>query len=224
MFEKILERFVVKTIVAKNQIIQLVTMFHGNYQTIFNTFDFHCCMGAFLFKQNEFVFDPYFVIDNMSRTIRYNYDGDANALTALFRVEKYKKYGFTISVEELLKIIFAIKKIKMNTMRELKKFIYMLPPGVYKKIMMRELFETHINEICKNYGNFNSPLSKENYEKFMDGPCNIDAVIGIISDMNIYIENMKDSLIQPEKINANIAIDYTAAIGKLQYQKARQIH
>jgi hypothetical protein len=182
-----------KTIVAGNQKIQLVTAYHGEYQTIFTTFDFHCCMGAFLFKQNEFVFDPYFITDNMSRTIRFNYEGVANALTTLFRVEKYKKYGFTITFEELLKIIFAIKKIKLNTMKELKEFIRMLPPGIYKKILMRELIDTQITEIGRKYS-LAMPDGKEAYDKFMNSPCNIDSVISVISDMNTYIEAMKDDV------------------------------
>ena len=178
-----------KTIVIGDMKIQLVSAFFGDPQTIFNSFDFHCCMGAFMFKHNEFKFDPYFITDNMSRTLRYNYEGAANALTTLFRVEKYKKYGYTLPFEELMKIILAIKKIKLNTMKEMKEFLKLLPPGIYKKILNKELIEKPIQEMRIN---FNKPEGMVKYENFMNSPCNVDSIVSILTDMNSYIATMQD--------------------------------
>lgn len=178
-----------KTILVGNAKIQLVTAFYGDVKDIFNTFDFFCCMGAFRFKNSEFEFDPYFFNDNMSRTIRYNYDGAANPLTTLFRVEKYKKYGYTLPVEELMKIVFAIKNVKLSTMSDMKNFLRMLPPGVYKKVLLTELLEKPLQNMRIN---FNNPEMKKKYDDFMASPCSTDAVVGILMDINTFIDNMKD--------------------------------
>lgn len=187
-----------KTHVIGEMKIQCINAFYGEVQDIFNTFDFHCCMGAFTFKTNEFTFDPFFLTDNMSRILRYNYDGAANPLTTLFRVEKYKSYGYTISFDELLKIIFAIKKVKVETKRDLKEFIKMLPPGIYKKILVKELFESPLDKMKID---FNTPDGKNTYNNFMDTPCNMDDVVAIICDMDSLIE--RDTKDEPKENNEN---------------------
>jgi hypothetical protein len=183
-----------KTIVIGNVKLQIVTAFRGDVKTIFNTFDFFCCMGAFQFSNSEFVFDPYFFNDNMSRTLRYNYEGAANPLTTMFRVEKYKKYGYTLPMEEMMKIVFAIKNIKLATMSDMRAFLRMLPPGVYKKVLIGELIEKPLAAICKN---FNNPEMKQKYDDFLASPCSTDSVIAILTDINTFIENMKDDILLP---------------------------
>ena len=41
-------------------------------QDIFNSFDFHACMGAFVFETEEFVFHENFFKDNSQRVLNFN--------------------------------------------------------------------------------------------------------------------------------------------------------
>lgn len=182
-----------KTLIINNAKLQLVNSFHGDYKTIFNTFDFHCCMGAFLFKQNEFVFDKYFITDNMSRNIRFNYEGCVNALSTFVRLDKYKAYGYTASLEELIKIIFCIKKTKLDTMDDLKKFIKLLPTGPYKKILIHELFDKPTEAILRKHRNDELVTTSE-YHNFKNSPCNLDDVVSIMCDLDSYIEPAFDQI------------------------------
>ena len=191
-----------KTIVVGNVKIQLVTAFYGDAKDIFNTFDFHCCMGAFQFADNEFVFDPFFFNDNMTRTLRYNYEGAVNPLTSLFRVDKYKKYGYTLPTNELMKIVFAIKRVKLDTMKDMRDFLRMLPPGTYKKVLIGELYEKPLNDIRLTK---DGDELKRKYAEFMASPCSTDAVIGILADINTFIDNMKDD---PLKLAPSKALNF----------------
>jgi hypothetical protein len=69
----------------------------------------------------------------------------------------------------------------------------MLPPGIYKKILIGEIFEKPLNTI-RTKGNKDELIQK--YKEFMSSPCSIDAVIGILTDIDSFIDNMKDDPIK----------------------------
>jgi len=163
--------------------IQLINAYYGDYKTVFNTFDFYCCMGAFLFKHQEFVFDPNFITDNLNRTLRFNCDSENNSLSTLIRVDKYKIYGYTLPLDELIKIVLSIKKMKLETLSDLKHFIIRLPSGFYKSVLRKELINDPLDKLKIN---FNSSNGDQLYKEFLNSPCDIDAIENIISDINSF--------------------------------------
>lgn len=106
--------------VVKDKLIQLIHYKrYDNAYEIFDTFDFTCCMGAFDFKTETFVFDDRFFIDNTQKTLRFNSSTDY-PLMSMLRVEKYKNKGYSISKSEFIRILLTCMNKKINTLDELK--------------------------------------------------------------------------------------------------------
>lgn len=80
---------------------------YDNVKEIFNSFDFHACMGAFDFSTEEFVFHENFFKDNSQRTLTFNKNTDFPIVSAL-RLDKYRKKGYGISKKEMLRVLFAV--------------------------------------------------------------------------------------------------------------------
>lgn len=91
--------------------VQLIVykFFEKGYIDIFNSFDFTVNMGAFHFKEEEFVFHPDFLKHNAQRMLSFNHNTDYPLISSL-RVQKYVKRGYTISKAEMLKVLFACVK------------------------------------------------------------------------------------------------------------------
>lgn len=80
---------------------------HENIDSIFNSFDFTACMGAYDFATEEFVFHPDFFKANAQRSLEFN-KGTDFPIVSLLRVDKYKNKGYTISKAQMLRIAFTI--------------------------------------------------------------------------------------------------------------------
>ena len=80
---------------------------YDNVKEIFNSFDFHACMGAFDFSTEDFVFHENFFKDNSQRTLTFNKNTDFPIVSAL-RVDKYREKGYKISKKEMLRVLFAV--------------------------------------------------------------------------------------------------------------------
>lgn len=91
--------------------------FVDSIDDIFNFFDFTVCMGAFDFSTEEFVLHEQFLLDNAKKQLVVN-PKTKYPISTLFRVNKYKDYGYNISNKEYLKIIIAIHSIKCNSWEE----------------------------------------------------------------------------------------------------------
>lgn len=87
---------------------------YDNVKEIFNSFDFHACMGAFDFSTEEFVFHENFFKDNSQRTLTFNKNTDFPIVSAL-RVDKYCKKGYKISKKEMLRVLFAVVSKNYNS-------------------------------------------------------------------------------------------------------------
>jgi hypothetical protein len=96
--------------------IQLVdpTFLCGSPEEIFMGFDFTVCMGAFVFKLGEFVFDKAFLRDIARRELIFNKDAQ-NVVSSLFRAQKYKSRGFTMSPAEEMKLAMVLGSKKFKT-------------------------------------------------------------------------------------------------------------
>jgi len=85
----------------------------GTPEEVFMGFDFTICMGAYLFKKGEFVFDKTFFKDIARRELVFNVNAN-NVVSSIFRAQKYKARGFTMTMAEEMKmaLVFGTKKFK----------------------------------------------------------------------------------------------------------------
>jgi hypothetical protein len=162
-------------------IVQLVTAYYGTPLDIFETFDFHCCMGAFDFNSHEFVFDERFCTDNLTRILRYNYEGTSNPVNTMFRIDKYKEYGYSISVQEMIKISMAIHRLKLDTYGDAQKFIKSIPNPHVKKILLKHLFDVPLANIS-----FNTEEGRQKYKKHMEKKFDTQDMIHILNDLSYF--------------------------------------
>lgn len=109
---------------------------YTDVQDIFNSFDFQCCMGAFDFATEEFVFHENFFKVLASRTLTFNKNTDFPIVSAL-RVDKYREKGYKISKAQMLRVLFAVVKKNYNSWEEVVSEV----GGLYG-IDPKELFDT----------------------------------------------------------------------------------
>jgi hypothetical protein len=164
-------------------IIQLVSAHYGAPKDIFDTFDFHCCMGAFEFKNQEFYFDDWFFTDNMTKLLRYNYEGETNPVNSMVRVEKYKSYGYSISTQEIMKIALSIRKIKLDTYGDAKKFIQAIPFTNIKRLFMSQLIDKPLGGMGIN---FNTEEGRNKFKNFMETKFDIDDMVALLNDLSCF--------------------------------------
>lgn len=86
---------------------------HPNIDSIFQSFDFTACMGAYDFATEEFMFHPDFFKANAQRSLEFN-KGTDFPIVSLLRVDKYKNKGYTISKAQMLRIAFTIVSKEYN--------------------------------------------------------------------------------------------------------------
>jgi hypothetical protein len=173
--------------------LQLVSALYVDEDTIFSTFDFHCCMGLYSFASGEFKFDRYFLSDNMSKKIRYNIYTSANAVSSLIRVDKYKSYGYKLSNDELLKIVLNISRIKLTTMKDALYFFKTLPISFHRRVILEELYYKPLSTLI---GPVRKPMTDEDYVKYkeyMNSPFSLNAFIDSIGNINDYIAVTHDN-------------------------------
>ncbi len=80
---------------------------HENIDSIFQSFDFTACMGAYDFATEEFVFHPDFFKANAQRMLDFN-KGTDFPIVSMLRVDKYRGKGYSISKAQMLRIAFAV--------------------------------------------------------------------------------------------------------------------
>lgn len=105
---------------TKIQVIKYSKFCNENIDDTFKYFDFHCCMGAYNFKDEQFYLDKYFLGDNIEKRIRFN-AGTEYPICSLYRTIKYQKKGYFLPGIEIVKIALAINNLKMETYEDLKK-------------------------------------------------------------------------------------------------------
>lgn len=104
-------------------VVQLINFkYYEEATDIFDTFDFHCCMGAYDFEKEDFVLDDSFLLDNASKTITFN-SGTSFPIVTLSRILKYETYGYKIPQRELIKIGLKIADMHIDNWDEFKKQI-----------------------------------------------------------------------------------------------------
>lgn len=151
----------------KIQIIKYKKFCNRNIYKTFNYFDFHCCMGAYNFKEEKFYLDRYFLIDNIEKRLRFN-PGTEYPICSLYRTIKYQKKGYFLPGIEIIKIALAINNLKMNTYKDLKEQLM----GIDTLFLM-PLTEKLLNDENEEYdfGKFKDELANfyaDYYESIID--------------------------------------------------------
>lgn len=82
-------------------------------QSIFDRFDFTCVMAALDADTGELVLHERFLVDTCARQLVFNHKTDYPLASAI-RLLKYQKKGFTISKNELLKMVMAVNQKPVN--------------------------------------------------------------------------------------------------------------
>ena len=104
-------------------VLQLINFkYYEEATDIFETFDFHCCMGAYDFEKEDFVLDDSFLLDNASKTITFN-SGTSFPIVTLSRILKYETYGYKIPQREIIKIGLKVADMHIDNWDEFKKQI-----------------------------------------------------------------------------------------------------
>ena len=134
-------------------IVQLIFYkLFDNAQDLFSTFDFTINKCAIVFKTESVVCADNFMLHNSSRYLEYGM-GSSFPLLSLFRVRKYEERGYTISKSQLLKIIFDIRSLEINSWDDLSRHI----GSGYKQ------------EMLDTSGVRNKEFTEENLIEFLDG-------------------------------------------------------
>lgn len=94
----------------------IIFKFFENALEIFKDFDFTCCKGAWTGR--KFIYDPKFFPDVASRRIVYT-PQFRYPIASLMRIHKYKKKGFEISRNEMLKIVLQITQHPVTSLEQL---------------------------------------------------------------------------------------------------------
>lgn len=153
-------------------------------QDIFNSFDFHACMGAYDFATEEFVFHENFFKDNSQRLLNFNKNTDFPIVSAL-RVDKYREKGYKISKKEMLRVLFAVVKKDYNSWEAVISEV----GGLYG-IDPKELFDTEkpfsLDEVIDQ---LSSVMSLED-KKYVDRVYSFEQVVDTM--YNAFSQNFKN--------------------------------
>lgn len=118
------------------QDIQLIHCdFYETPEDIFDTFDYTINMGVYDFRNDMFVLDDDFLVDNASRKLTVN-PNTAFPIISQLRIDKYKQRGYTINRKEFIKLSLAVSKLNLNSWNDVKEAI----GGMYG-YTMEEMFD-----------------------------------------------------------------------------------
>lgn len=107
----------------KDQEVQFMHFrYYPDAKSIFETFDFTACMGAYEFKTGQFILHDDFLRHVSQRFLKFN-PNTSFPLVSLMRVEKYKERGYTISKAEMMRLILTCMNLKLTSWDEAKEQI-----------------------------------------------------------------------------------------------------
>lgn len=133
-------------------------------QEIFDSFDFSCVMGGYHIKEERFYLSNNFLLDNISKIIKFN-TNTSYPIMSLLRVKKYVDRGFYISRNEMLKICLKISQLEITSFDILKKHM----GGMYG-IKIEKLFDTtkpfNMDEVLEVLSNLSVDYDSDDYLDF----------------------------------------------------------
>ena len=108
------------TLKYDNKLLQLIHIdYFNDAEQIFNSFDFTCCMGAYDFKNEEFVLHKDFLKHNAQRILKFNSKTLFPIVSAL-RINKYAEKGYHISRKTFIEIMLSINDLQISTFEDFK--------------------------------------------------------------------------------------------------------
>lgn len=131
----------------------------GSIDSILNTFDFTCVQAAFSFKSQMFYFHRNFLKDLAKRDLVYNI-GRPHELSTQYRIEKYKKRGFTMDNFEMLKVTLSQNPHMVTTYGQLRKELRKVPGDPSMRVVRHYLHKIMTDK--------NPEVTKQNEAKKFD--------------------------------------------------------
>lgn len=187
--------------ISEKIIVQLVdpSCIGGSPEAIFMKFDFTICMGAYIFKTREFIFDRGFFKALGRRELIFNAEA-ANAVSSLFRAVKYKSRGFTMSMGEEMKLAMILGSKKFVTFRDFVNACGSIPT------------DPTLNHIY-NHIRYPDETKTDEDVSLLDRPYNVDEVIGWLDELHHIPAYMPQCSINQD--------DIFLAVDKQKYQDAQ---
>lgn len=118
-------------------------------EDILGKFDWTVCMGAFDFKNHEFILYNKFLADLAMRRLIFNCNTDY-PICSLHRLTKYEKKGFHIQAGEIVKLSLCIAKLKMNSYADLKDQLMGIDTLIFEELTT-DLIDNHGSETPIDY-------------------------------------------------------------------------
>lgn len=137
------------TLTKNEQTVQLIFFdYFSNPDAIFHNFDYTINMGAYDFNKDEIVLHEDFLIDNSSRSLKFN-QFTRYPIISLLRINKYREKGYHISANEILKIGLAVTLLKITNWEEFEDQV----GGVYgtKLVPIEQLPTYNINRAIHEF-------------------------------------------------------------------------
>lgn len=91
--------------------------FFPNEYCVLNDFDYTVCMAAYDFQHKALVTHEDFLLHASQRYLKFN-PGTRYPLVSVFRLDKYKERGYTISKAELMRLLTKITTLNITTWEE----------------------------------------------------------------------------------------------------------
>ncbi len=99
--------------------IQIITRFHGDPQTILDTFDFTIVQGLYQFSTGKFVFAENFLKHIAQRKLVYS-GKSKYPICALYRTKKYQERGYKFPGTTMVQIALAIHALEIRNYADMK--------------------------------------------------------------------------------------------------------
>lgn len=127
------------------QLIKLPQTFQPTAEKLVNTFDFTICMGAYDFEAEKFFFHHDFLKHIAQRKLIYNLNC-IRPVSAVVRIKKFEQKEYSISKAELLKVIFSVQQLQINSYDEVLEHLTGVSARAYfdlkESFEKKKLFET----------------------------------------------------------------------------------
>ena len=146
------------TFTKDKKVVQLITRFHGDPETVLSYFDFTVTQALYDIRTGLFYFGDRFFGDLAKREIVFT-STSIYPICSLYRTIKYREKGFEVKGYTLMLLALAIARLEMKTYKELKEQLMgvdtMLLQGIFKD-------ETNFREdLPIDYGKFVEAVFRE---------------------------------------------------------------
>jgi len=131
-------------------VIQVVTTFSGKPETIFESFDFTICTGAYSFSEAKFILGPRFLQDIAKRRLVYQGRSEY-PICAMYRTKKFQQRGYFCPGSTIMHIALSIVRLNIQTYGDLKRQLMGIDTMYLQDLLSKEKYK---DEIPVDYAEF----------------------------------------------------------------------